>query len=402
MISGAAFLYIRFMYFTFGRNSSLLLAFFLHLIIYSVLFLIRSRRDNRLSDRLIGVFLFLAALFITPWMTGFGGWYDTQPYRDLLFYVPFLQPLFFGPLLYLYIKALTNVNYKIGKSTLLHFLPGTLYLVWCIAVFVTDKLILKRYYLMNGEYDPDFDNWYSYVWLCSVSVYLLMSLAYYRKYKEFTNTELSFADIAGFRWLRNFLWVFTALTLLFLFEHILSIFVDLHYAQNWYYFLAFAIICYYMAISAYNAQPIRELKLTFEPDLITDSRETALVDETATVVDDTWMQPWKDKLEMAIDEKIFLKADLTLSDLALQLGTNASLLSKVINGSYGLSFNDFINQLRVKEAVRLMQHPQYMNFSLLAIALEAGFYSKATFNRAFKKFTGVNPSEYLKQEVASQ
>ncbi|TWR30945.1 helix-turn-helix transcriptional regulator [Mucilaginibacter pallidiroseus] len=385
------------MYFIFGRNSSLLLAFFLHLVVYSILFLVRGKRDSRLSDQLLGFFLILASLFIVPWMTGFGGWYDKQPYRDILFYTPFLQPLFFGPLLYLYIKALTNVTYKVRKQELLHFLPGLLYLTWCLVVFVTDKLILKRYYLMNGRSDPDFDRWYSYAWLCSVVIYLLITLRYYQNYKQFAGVELSFADVAGFRWLRNFLWVFTALTVLFLFEQILSIFIELQYARNWYYFLAFAIICYYMAISAYNTQLVRDLKLTFDPDAITTQQNPVLVDDAVNLVDDTWMLLWKHKLDAAIEEKMFLKADLTLSDLALHLGTNPSLLSKVINGSYGLSFNDFINQHRVKEAVRLMQHPQYMNFSLLAIALEAGFYSKATFNRAFKKFTGVNPSQYLKQ-----
>ncbi|PAW94700.1 hypothetical protein CKK33_14830 [Mucilaginibacter sp. MD40] len=383
------------MYFVFGLRSSLLLAFFIHLVVYAVLFLKRSVQRGRLSERLIGIFFLLAALFIAPWMLGFGGWYDTQPYRDILFYVPFLQPLFFGPLLYFYVKTLTNVNYRLTKTDLLHFIPGSVYLLWTIAVFVVDKLLLKRYYMMNGRTDPDFDPWFSWIWLGSVLVYLILTIKHYRKYKLYSRAEFSFADIVSFHWLRNFLYAFTTLSALFLFEHILSLIVELHYGQAWYYFLAFAIICYYMAISAYGNNFVPESKLNFQPENLEAYQEAMTTEIPLPSADHSWMIPWKQKLEQAMADRIFLSEDLTLSDLAQQLETNASLLSKVINSSYGQSFNDFINSARVNEAIRLMKDPYYQNYSLHAIALEAGFYSKATFNRAFKKFTGTNPSEYF-------
>lgn len=382
------------MYFTFGFRSSLLLVFFIHLVVYSLLFLKRSLSIGNLSNRLIGIFFLLAALFIAPWMLGFAGWYDEQPYRDILFYTPFLQPLFFGPLLYFYVKALTNVKYQLTQADLLHFVPGCIYLFWIIIVFVTDKLILKRYYLMNGRSDPDFDPWFSWLWLGSILFYLILTLKYYRQYQLFSKLEFSFADSAGFYWLRNFLYAFTLLSALFLFEHFLSLTVELHYGQAWYYFLAFAIICYYMAISANSSNFIPEAKLNFQPENLKIYEETIPNEIISPPADQTWMIPWKQKLEQAMANRVFLSADLTLSDLAQQLGTNSSLLSKVINSQYGQPFNDFINSARVDEAIRLMKDPYYQKYSLHAIALEAGFYSKATFNRAFKKFTGSTPSEY--------
>lgn len=381
------------MYFAFGLRSSLLLIFFVHLLVYGCLFIKRGYQQERLSDRLIGVFFCLGALFIAPWMTGFGGWYDMQPYRDFLFYTPLLQPLFFGPLLYLYIKSLTNASYRISRKEWLHFLPGTLYLLWAAIVFVVDKLISKRYYLMNGVSDPDFDTWYSWVWVVSVLIYLLLTLRYYRQYLTFTNLEYSFAESAGFRWLRNFLYVFGLLTLLFLGEHILSLFIELHYIRSWYYFFAFALICYYMAISAYDSSPVPEPKLNFEPERLhayQEAEETILVEG-----DQSWILPWKEKLELAMNDKAYLNPELTLTELARSLGTNASLLSKVINGGYGQNFNDYINSYRVSEAIRLMKDPACKNFSLLAIAFDAGFNSKSTFNRAFRKVTGTIPREHL-------
>jgi AraC-like DNA-binding protein len=362
------------MHFEFGLRSSLLLIFFTHLLVYSFLFWKRGHVQDRLSDRLLGSFFCLAAWFIFPWMAGFAGWYDTQPYREILFYVPFLHPLFFGPLLYFYLKSLTNSGFRLQKPDYLHFLPGGLYLLWCLVVLIVDKLIIGHYQLMNGSTDPDFDAWYSWSWSASILIYLLLTIRYYRQYVIFTVYEFSFAEIAGFRWLRNFLYVFSLLTILSISEHILSLFIELQYIRSWYYFFAFAVLTYYMAISAYNAVPITVIKLNFEPQLLLDYQEPQ--EETATFDDQSWMLPWQEKIDEVMMSKLYMEPELTLTELARKLGTNASLLSKVINGSYGQNFNDYINSFRVAEAIRLMNDAHYKNYSLLAIAYEAGFNSK--------------------------
>lgn len=87
---------------------------------------------------------------------------------------------------------------------------------------------------------------------------------------------------------------------------------------------------------------------------------------------------------------------LTLKELATQMQLTINDLSQTINVGLNKSFNDFINELRVEEVKRKMKDPKYAHLSQLGIALESGFNSKATFNRAFKKFTGMNPTEYLK------
>jgi AraC-like DNA-binding protein len=68
------------------------------------------------------------------------------------------------------------------------------------------------------------------------------------------------------------------------------------------------------------------------------------------------------------------------------------VLSFAINNGFGKNFNDFINELRIEEVKSRMERSG--DAGLLAIAFESGFNSKATFNRAFKKFTGLTPREY--------
>ncbi|EHQ24979.1 helix-turn-helix domain-containing protein [Mucilaginibacter paludis] len=401
------------MHFEFGLRSSLLLIFFTHLIVYAILSWKRGITEGRLSDQLLGAFLLSSALFIFPWMSGFAGWYDTQPYREILFYTPFIHALFFGPLLYLYLKSLTNTGYQIKKNDYYHFIPGVLYMLWSIIVVVVDKLWIGHYYLMNGRTDPDFDKWYSITWSVSILAYLALSIRYYLQYRIFTYLEFSFADVAGFKWLRNFLYAFTLLTALLVSEQILSFFIQLEYVRSWYYFFAFAIITYYMAISAYHANPVKGLKLNFEPDLLLHYQQPLRLEmQTPTTIDiaytavDTvapdneWMNSWKEKLtNMIATERVYIEPELTITELAKKMGTNASLLSKVINTCFEMSFNDLINKCRVEEAIRLMGDARYKNLNLLAIAFDAGFNSKSTFNRAFKKITGKNPKDYQAGDV---
>ncbi|WP_425289983.1 helix-turn-helix domain-containing protein, partial [Shewanella algae] len=75
------------------------------------------------------------------------------------------------------------------------------------------------------------------------------------------------------------------------------------------------------------------------------------------------------------------------------MGTNSSVLSKIINRAFQMNFNDFINRYRVEEVKKQLQNPKNASLTIMSLAYDAGFNSKATFNRAFKKHTGENPSK---------
>ncbi len=93
-------------------------------------------------------------------------------------------------------------------------------------------------------------------------------------------------------------------------------------------------------------------------------------------------------------EKPHLEPNLTLNDLAKNLGVNSAVLSYAINNGFGKNFNDFINEFRIAEVKRKLTDEDAKNATLLAVAFACGFNSKATLNRAFKKFTGISPKEF--------
>jgi YesN/AraC family two-component response regulator len=100
-------------------------------------------------------------------------------------------------------------------------------------------------------------------------------------------------------------------------------------------------------------------------------------------------------------EKPFLKSDLTLPQLAKKINLSTHHLSQLLNQEVNMSFIEFINSYRIKEAQNLLVNPGYSNHTILAISLEVGFNSKTSFNRMFKKYTGMTPSEFIRKNSRS-
>ena len=96
-------------------------------------------------------------------------------------------------------------------------------------------------------------------------------------------------------------------------------------------------------------------------------------------------------------EKPYLNCDLTLIALAEQLGIPANYLSQVINTKEEVSFADLINGYRVNAVIDQIKAGKLDAHTLLGIAFDSGFNSKASFNRAFRKHTGFTPTDFKNQ-----
>jgi ligand-binding sensor domain-containing protein/AraC-like DNA-binding protein len=97
------------------------------------------------------------------------------------------------------------------------------------------------------------------------------------------------------------------------------------------------------------------------------------------------------------NEKLYLDPDLTLRDLADRLKIHYNYISRIINEKFGMSYNDYVNKYRIDEVKKRFSDPKFADKTVLEIMYETGFYSKSVFNTAFKKFTGMTPSEYRKK-----
>ena len=86
--------------------------------------------------------------------------------------------------------------------------------------------------------------------------------------------------------------------------------------------------------------------------------------------------------------------ELKLEQLAQSLAMTLHELSQLINESHGVNFQEYLNRYRVEDLKRSLRDPANSGTSILDLALAAGFNSKSALNRAFKRQTGMTPSEY--------
>ena len=142
--------------------------------------------------------------------------------------------------------------------------------------------------------------------------------------------------------------------------------------------------------------PPKVLLGTTTSSFVDFSTESSEVVEMGNSVE--WTE-WTQKIDTAITEhQLHLDPDLTLFALAQVFQIHPVQLSKIINQGFGKNFNDLINAFRIDHFKHLILENRHQRETLLALALECGFNSKATFNRAFKKQEGVSPQTYIKAQ----
>lgn len=79
-----------------------------------------------------------------------------------------------------------------------------------------------------------------------------------------------------------------------------------------------------------------------------------------------------------------------------------TFFSQTVNQCFYMNFNQFLNKYRIEEAKERLKDPKESQYVVFKIALDVGFNSKSTFNTAFKKFTGMNPSQYREKYLGEK
>ncbi len=358
-------------------TTPLQLGYFFSLIMW-IVFLVRGYQKRRLSDKLMGWIMFILAMELQDYTFGFAGinilWNELNGF-------PRGVGLLFGPLVYFYFRAQINRSFQIRGWLLLHFLPYALFFLINMVVFVQGKEAVQRF--QASITDLVLSYIYDIGLLISYIFYLTNCLIIYRKYRLWSLNQFSNTDLISFNWFRNF--IYSMIFWLGFREvmNVLDAFMNLDFYQEWWWNLALVAVSFYIGLAGYGQnQPSKiHFQLSGDNSIVSGTEELLKIAERL----DNVMQ----------HDRLYLLPELNVQDLALQLQVKAPLLSAAINRIQGVNFNDYVNHLRVEEFIRLYKHDASRQYTLLALALDSGFNSKATFNRAFKKLKGVSPKEYL-------
>ena len=338
---------------------------------------------GRIRDLFFGLLLLYLVLSLVCYFIGFLGVYDyaREAGWDLTFF-PFGNVYLYGPLIWLYVSASTDSDYRWRAENWLHFLLPALYYgisLWCWSLPMEQKDSLEA-----GLLGP-IDTLIAYL---SLAVYTGYSFRRWRTFQFFQRQEYARNDQKTERWLLRFLLVFSGYLLFDLAFSICGNLFNFWYTEWYWLHLSRAGMLYYLSVMGWafvqnDALPIQLLSVREE-----EGRKNLFPEEELPLR----IARLRSFMEQ---EKAYLNPDLTLTELAQQTGMNTAQLSFVINNGLGKNFNDFINQYRVEAVKSSLQDPSLAHLSLLGVAFECGFNSKTTFNRAFKKLTGNAPSGYL-------
>lgn len=308
-----------------------------------------------------------------------------------IIFLPLLYTYSFGPLLYTYVHAKLHLSQPISRW---HYVLPVLQAVLTVGMAVAPVSVQTDY--MNAVYAP----WYSVVedvvFTVSFAVYLILSHRAVGRAQQ----RMRFAwQRTKYRWLRRLVGgsaLILAVSVLFNLTSPLLFAtsgVDV-YQYEWAAFaenVAYSALLYWMALGGF----VQAIPLLHR--VVGASADTPPRKERYNVQPPLLAEHVAALERLMAEERPYLDTDLTLATLAEQLGMTDKVLSYVLNEGLGVSYVDYVNGLRVEEAKRQLADPTTAHLTVLGIGLNAGFSSKATFNRVFKRSTGTTPSEYRKQ-----
>jgi AraC-like DNA-binding protein len=381
------------------RSLLLFLAMVQGLVIV-VLLLLRGLRRSRVTDLLLAGLLFYLVLSLIEHFIGFMGVYDymREAGHDLSFF-PFSNPFMWGPLIWLYVQSVTDSDFTWQRRLWWHFLAPLLFYVEHFGVWSLPDAV-KFPILESGSPFQWVRQMVNVAFYGLTFWYLYLAVQRYREYRRLLNAEFSNTGRMTLLWLRNFIYFFVAYMVIDLSFWVAGMFVDLWYTEQYWLELIRAIHLYYLSVEGwsftqktkvhYDLLEAREQQLA----LPAPATGTSAVPAKALYSSEVLIEKRQALESFMQEERPWLDPDLTLSQLATQFGLNAAQLSYLVNTGFEQNFNDFVNAYRVNEVKSRMQDPTFRHLSLLGVAFECGFNSKATFNRAFKKLTGEAPSAF--------
>jgi AraC-like DNA-binding protein len=290
-----------------------------------------------------------------------------------------------GPLVYLYIRALTAPEKRFAKRDFLHFIPFALCLTYLLPYYF--KSGAAKLQVLGSEYvQESFGNWYyfrSALFITQFLVYLVLIILTLIKYSQSVKVRDQPHDKAVLFEVRFFVIASLVLWLGAIARYAL----DTDGTSNLLVPLGGSILVYAMAylrmrrLGTANREKDELPAKKYEGSVLTEERSARYLNKL---------------LHLMENEQPFTDGDLSIQTLAEKLSIPAPHLSQTINECLGKTFPDFINSYRIEEVKKRLLDPAKKHYTVLAIAEEVGFNSKSSFNDVFKRYVGMTPSEFRK------
>jgi AraC-like DNA-binding protein len=297
----------------------------------------------------------------------------------------------YGPLMYLYVRFMTKPETRFNWLLLLHFIPFAAFFVVSV-IFRTEPLVRDlRSFFINDKL-ISLRIIYGSSFFLSITVYSTLTFIEIGRHQKNLKNLISYTSgVITLNWLKIISVIF------YLAYFILFILGGLNMIGNFIpfdpYFVIFGFITLFSFVFSFYSirQPvIFDQALKHGNDEKRDSEKYL-----KSGLKENQARDYLAKLISYVEvNKPYLNRDLSIYDLSQATGIPRHYITQILNEKHKKNLYTFINEYRVKEVIERLSDPKFNNYTILAIAYEAGFNSKTTFNAIFKNQTGLTPSEF--------
>lgn len=304
-------------------------------------------------------------------------------YQPIFSEINYAIPLLYGVLLWFYARSLLLRDFKFKKLDLLHFIP---FLIFLGFVF---------YMMSDQKIDMEHKMGYPLIKLIINPVYIFLTINFLHRFNKRMQDKYSFDLQEHHYWLS---WVAYGGLGLWIVACLGNVFNYLNEGQSNmlgdYFLVGFlALFLFILAYVGFNRTKIFQ---AVQEEVIISMEEDAQEAQEKSSDTTEYKKLYEQLMQVMDSEKPYLDSQLSLHKLSLSSRIPSGKLSSVINTYANQNFYDFVNAYRVKLIKERLATEDMQLYSILGIAEECGFNSKASFNRVFKKMEGKTPTQYLK------
>lgn len=392
--------------------------FFAAALLFWVYSLARQRQH-----RFLYVFFVLLGVFYLMSVFFYSGVYPIVAFTYVLS-LPITLSLL--PAFYLYLLSVTNAENSNARFYLfIHYLPSILFFIalipfWMIPsstqiAFVSRSIANISDYPVLNLVRMVYKFGVFYIVNIQFVVYLVLMISSLQKHKRNIEERFSFKEQINLDWMIYSIFFFTMLFVLINFSHFLGV-SSVFYSRLIFNIISIAIL-FFLFLKGFTQRNIYLADYQKQQDFLsflssnTINEEQDFSEEKIEIAEsnkakysqsglsESRKRDLINELNILINKrKVFLNSNLDIDLLASMLQTNSSWLSQIINEKYEQNFFNFVNKIRIEAACEALLEAENDKYTLEAIAKSCGFNSRSSFHSAFKKFTGITPSEYRKEK----
>ncbi|PLX11959.1 MAG: AraC family transcriptional regulator [Marinilabiliales bacterium] len=377
-----------------------LLIVFANLLLAAFLFTVRT--ENLKSNIILAAFLLVSSIdsdraLLMPYV------YENYPALALFFSsLVFLK----SPLLFLYILSVTYSDFKFQPKHLWHLVLFILINIMLIPGFYSTGFEKQMEYLQSMNYNKrHIEIQLTYIFLhIQIFLYLFLAFLSVNRYRKILLENYSNASLFNYKFLFQFLVIFTIGSIIATFKNIFMFFST----ENVYYislvitvFIGLVYIIWLVMKALKHPELFRgvDSKLQLVSSILKDKAESDINLLEENHLNKKLNEDVQLLTNYMTKNKPYLDPSLSIYQLAKQLDYSTKDLSVLINNSLNQHFFDFVNGYRIREAMELLSNTSKKEFTILEILYDVGFNSKSSFNTAFKKHSGLTPTEYRKKHL---